>query len=66
MQRFGEEMPDGLVVLRINDVVMCELRDHDPKRPRDGLIGLQVHVGPPMVVRFKDLRIRVIRGREGG
>jgi hypothetical protein len=48
----------NLIVLRINDVVMSEVRDHDPRRALSGLLGLQVHTGPPMKVQFKDLRIR--------
>jgi hypothetical protein len=30
----------------------------DPMFPDDGIIALQVHVGPPMEVRFKDLEIK--------
>lgn len=30
----------------------------DPLFPKTGVIGLQVHAGPPMEVRFKDLMIR--------
>jgi hypothetical protein len=30
----------------------------DPEFPRSGIIALQVHVGPPMEVRFKDLEIK--------
>jgi hypothetical protein len=30
----------------------------DPLFPGEGVIGLQVHAGPPMEVRFKDLEIR--------
>lgn len=30
----------------------------DPLFPKDGVIALQVHAGPPMEVRFKDLSIK--------
>ncbi|GIW87396.1 MAG: hypothetical protein KatS3mg108_1720 [Isosphaeraceae bacterium] len=30
----------------------------DPLFPKEGVIALQVHVGPPMEVRFKDLMIK--------
>jgi hypothetical protein len=30
----------------------------DPKFDKDGIIALQVHVGPPMEVRFKDIEIK--------
>jgi uncharacterized protein len=45
----------GQVTLAINGVTMCELDDKDPKRPMRGWLGLQVHVGPPMRVQFKDI-----------
>jgi hypothetical protein len=48
----------NLIVLRINDVVMSEVRDHDPRRALSGLLAVQVHTGPPMKVQFKNLRIR--------
>jgi hypothetical protein len=45
---------DNLIVLRINDVEMSELRDYDKARLVTGLLALQVHVGSPMKVQFKD------------
>jgi type 1 glutamine amidotransferase len=48
----------NLIVLRINDVVMSEVRDHDPCRALSGLLAVQVHTGPPMKVQFKNLRMR--------
>ncbi len=48
----------NLVLLRINDVVMSEVRDHDPRRALSGLLALQVHTGPPMKVQFKNIRLR--------
>ena len=48
----------GQVRLTINNVLMCELEDHDPKRLVRGWLGLQVHTGPPMRVRFKDIYLR--------
>lgn len=48
----------NLIVLRINDVVMSEVRDHDPRRALSGLLALQVHTGPPMKVQFKNVRLR--------
>ena len=32
----------------------------DPKFDRSGIIALQLHAGPPMEVRFKDLEIKVL------
>ena len=48
----------GNVKLAINGVTMCELEDHDPKRLVHGWLALQVHVGPPMRVLFKDIYLR--------
>ncbi len=49
---------DGHVVLKINGVTMSELDDRDPKRLVHGWLALQVHVGPPMRVQFKDIYLR--------
>lgn len=48
----------GHIVLKINDVVMCELEDNDANRIKKGLLALQVHVGPAMLVQFRDIRLR--------
>ncbi len=48
----------NLILLRINGAVMCEVRDHDPRRALSGLLALQVHTGPPMKVQFKNVRLR--------
>jgi len=45
-------------VLKINGVTMCELDDRDPRRLVHGWLALQVHVGPPMCVQFKDIYLR--------
>jgi len=33
---------------------------NDPKFPKRGVIALQVHVGPPMEVRYKDIEIKTL------
>jgi type 1 glutamine amidotransferase len=48
----------GRIVLKINDVVMCDLEDNDPRRIPSGKLALQVHQGPDMLVQFKDIRLR--------
>jgi len=50
----------GQVALKINGVTMCELDDRDPRRIPRGCLGLQVHVGPPMQVQFKDIYLRTL------
>jgi hypothetical protein len=46
------------ILLKINDAVMCELEDNDPRRIPSGKLALQVHQGPEMLVQFKDIRLR--------
>jgi type 1 glutamine amidotransferase len=48
----------GRVTLQINGVTMCELDDRDPRRLARGRLALQVHVGPPMNVQFKEIYLR--------
>lgn len=44
----------------INDVLMSETIDNrgPEKAASQGIIALQVHVGPPMEIQFKDLELR--------
>jgi hypothetical protein len=43
----------------INDRLMSVVFDEDaPNRPVDGLIGVQVHVGPPMKVEYRNVRLK--------
>lgn len=43
----------------INGQLTCEVIDLDEQnRASEGVIALQLHAGPPMVVRFKDLKIK--------
>jgi len=43
----------------INQRVMTAVIDDDaPNRPVDGLVGVQVHVGPPMKVEYRNLRLK--------
>ncbi len=43
----------------INGTRTIECVDNDlPKRRATGLLGLQIHVGPPMVVQFRKIRIK--------
>lgn len=49
----------NLALHNINGRMMSGVVDDDPKRQVDGLIGVQVHVGPPMKVEYRGWRIRV-------
>lgn len=49
------------ITLNINGVVMSQAIDNEKgKCLRDGIIGLQIHPGPPMKIQFKDLRIKIL------
>jgi hypothetical protein len=43
----------------LNGRLMSTTIDDDaPNRPADGLIGVQVHVGPPMKVEYRNIRLK--------
>src|SRR5262245_9315724 len=43
----------------LNGHLMSVVIDDDvPNRPADGLIGVQVHVGPPMKVEYRNIRLK--------
>jgi len=46
---------DDLIQIRVNGLLTSELRDRSKAK---GVIALQLHQGPPMEVRFRDIRIR--------
>ena len=49
----------GNVLMHIvNGQLMSVVIDDDPSRPRDGQIGVQVHVGPPMRVEYRNWRLK--------
>jgi len=46
----------------INGVLMSEvIDDQKSKTASKGVLALQIHVGPPMVVQFKDIRIKELK-----
>lgn len=49
------------IALYLNDVLMCQVTDKNPKARRDGIIALQMHPGPPMKVQFRNLRIKELK-----
>ncbi|WP_339866118.1 DUF1080 domain-containing protein [uncultured Algoriphagus sp.] len=43
----------------VNGQLMSEVHDEDPKnRMESGYLGVQVHVGPPMMVQYKDVMLK--------
>ncbi len=49
------------IVLELNGVKSVDFTEPDPAMERTGFIALQLHGGPPLEMRFKDLRIRRLR-----
>lgn len=46
----------------INDVLMSDVTDNDSiNRSFSGLIGVQVHVGPPMKVEYRNIRLKELK-----
>jgi hypothetical protein len=45
----------------INDILMSDVTDNDLMNGKSkGIIGVQVHVGPPMKVQYRNLRLKKI------
>ena len=45
----------------INGMQTVEVADnHEAKAAKSGVLGLQIHTGPPMTVQFKDIRIKTL------
>lgn len=43
----------------VNGHVMSVVVDDDPERHKmNGLLGLQVHVGPPMKIEYRNFRLK--------
>jgi hypothetical protein len=41
---------------------MSEVLDEDPeKRRTSGLLGVQVHVGPPMKIEYRKIRVKRLK-----
>jgi hypothetical protein len=47
-----------LVHMLNGSVTSITIDDDAPNRPADGLIGVQVHVGPPMKVEYRNIRLK--------
>ena len=50
------------ITLRINDRLVAEVEDNDPRRRElQGILALQLHSGPPTVVQFKDVQLKILK-----
>ncbi|MCX5654476.1 MAG: DUF1080 domain-containing protein [Planctomycetota bacterium] len=49
------------LVQKLNGLATIDVTDDDPKgRAMEGLLGFQVHAGPPMKVQFKEITLKVL------
>jgi hypothetical protein len=49
----------NVMIHMLNGRVMCEVIDDDTDARRlDGLLGVQVHVGPPMKIEYRNFRLK--------
>lgn len=50
------------LTLKMDGRLAAEVIDNDPRR-RDltGVLGLQLHSGPPTLVQFKDIRVKILK-----
>lgn len=47
------------LTLKVNGKLVAETTDNDPaQQDLKGILGLQLHSGPPMTVQFKDVRVK--------
>lgn len=44
----------------INGHKTVDVVDEDPVAAKEGVLALQIHTGPPMVVQFKDLKLKTL------
>ncbi len=49
---------------QVNGITTMDLIDNHPEAKRKGILGLQLHAGPPMTVEFKDIRLRHLSGKD--
>jgi len=53
------------ITLYINGVLMCQITDNDASTAgKGGVIGLQMHPGPPMKIQFKNLVLKELKLEE--
>ena len=53
------------LIHQINGVTTVDITDNHPKSARSGLLGLQLHAGPPMKVEFRNLLLRKLDTKSG-
>ena len=51
------------VIHKVNGIVTVDVTDRFPGVPREGKIGIQLHRGPPMIARVRDVRLKPLTGK---
>ena len=49
------------ITISVNGIMTSRFNDNTDKLYEQGLLGLQLHAGPPMKIEFKDLRMRRLK-----
>lgn len=50
------------ITLKVDGRLVAEVIDNDPKQfDPGGILGLQLHSGPPTVAQFKDIRLKILK-----
>ena len=49
------------ITISVNGIVTSRFNDTADKLNEQGLLGLQLHAGPPMKIEFKDIRLRRLK-----
>lgn len=53
------------LIHQVNGVTTVDITDNHPESFKSGVLGLQLHAGPPMKVEFRNLLYRKLPGDEG-
>lgn len=62
----GETKFGTTMIHMVNGHVMSVVVDDDPaRRKNDGLLGVQVHVGPPMKIEYRNFRLKKMVPKAG-
>jgi hypothetical protein len=53
------------LTLKVDGRLVAEVIDNDPKqRDLSGILGLQLHTGPPTTVQFKDIQLKILKSAD--
>jgi len=53
------------LTLKVDDRLAADVIDNDPKQfAAQGILGLQLHSGPPTIAQFKDIQVKILKVAE--